>query len=119
VAKLVLDEPESAALGSFLAGARLASSALLEVELTRAVLRSDPSRLDRAETVLSAVFLIELDQPVRRAAGRLEPPTIRSLDAVHVASALALGETLDAFVSYDGRQTEGAKAAGLAVESPA
>jgi len=58
---------ESAALRSFLAGGRLASSALLEVELTRAVLRSDPSRLDRAEKVISALFLIELDEQARRA----------------------------------------------------
>lgn len=61
---------------------------------------------------------IGFDAQIRAAAAALEPGTLRTLDAIHLATALALGEELDAVVTYDRRMTEAAKATGLAVAAP-
>jgi hypothetical protein len=114
----VLDEPESGAVRARVGGNPLFSSALAQVELKRAVARHDPRDLPRAEGVLAAARLVAVDQRVLSRAASIEPSAVRTLDAIHVASALALGDALDAFVTYDGRQAGAAKAAGLAVESP-
>ncbi len=63
--------------------------------------------------------LIELDREILRAAAQLEPPEVRSLDAIHVASALAVADELGALFTYDRQVVQAARAAGLAVESPA
>jgi predicted nucleic acid-binding protein len=62
---------------------------------------------------------IELDADIAARASGLHPPRLRSLDAVHLASALTLEPELDAFVTYDDRQAAAARGAGLVVESPA
>ena len=114
----MVDEPESEALRTLALGRVLTASALVETELRRAVRMQQPDRLARAIDVLAGIRLVGLGQRILRTAGMLEPMSLRSLDAIHVASALSLGDALDVFVTYDARQADAARAAGLSVESP-
>ena len=117
--KLALREIEAPALVAFLAGHRMASSSLALTEVPRAIVRSDESALEAALVTLARVVLVEPTEELLRHAGTLLPRTLRSLDAIHVASALALGGELDVLVTYDRRMREAAELAGLRVESPA
>jgi uncharacterized protein len=119
--KLVVEEPESGALRTYLAqGGPMYASRIAAVELRRAVRRQRERLADeQAELVLDSVRLIELDDEMSRAAGELSPSRLRTLDAIHVAAALALGDECDAFVSYDSRLNDVARAAGLEVQAPA
>lgn len=119
--KLVVSEPESTALRLYLVDHReRVSNALAHVEVCRAVRRKGASEaaLRRAEHVLARIGLVALDEPLLRAAAALSPTGLRSLDAVHLATALSL-DGLDAVVTYDRRFDAAASEAGLAVESPA
>jgi uncharacterized protein len=123
--KLVRDEPESQALRAFLDGADLLSSELVLTEVPRAIRRAvadDPRLprerlLERAGELLEAVAMLALDDVLLTAAGALEEPVLRALDAIHVTSALALAP-LDAFVSYDERQSAAARLTGLRTVAP-
>jgi predicted nucleic acid-binding protein len=116
--KLVVDEPESPALDVALDAWRWASSALLEVEARLAVRRRDPRRLDAVTALLGAVRLIDIDADIRRAAGALTDPGLRSLDAIHLATALSLGDRCGAFFVYDERLGSAARAHGLPATVP-
>ncbi len=122
--KLVLVERESVALRAAVARARLVASELVLVEVPRALarLRVDPSERARVrreeQRVLGGLDLVPVTRPVLDSAGRLGPARLRSLDAVHIMSALTFGSGLEAFVSYDRRQVGAAADAGLAVVSP-
>jgi uncharacterized protein len=117
--KLVKDEAESAALEAALgAWPRLASSTLLEVEGLRAARRTNPVAYDAAITVLGGMELLEIDADVRRAAVAMRDPGVRSLDAIHLATALSLGERCGAFFAYDERLIAAARAHGLTVTVP-
>lgn len=123
--KLVRDEPESPPLRAFCAGAELVSGELVLTEVPRAVRRAaahDPALpldllLARAGELLDAVGLLALDRALLLAAGALAEPARRALDAIHVAAALAVAP-LDAFVSYDERQSAVARLAGLRTIAP-
>lgn len=123
--KLVRDEPESAALRVFIADADLVSCDLVLAELPRAIRRAtalDP-RLDsgvllaRAGEVLDAVALVPLDRALLLAAGALSEPSLRTLDAIHVAAAVSLSP-VDGFLGYDERQAAAARLAGLRTFAP-
>ena len=118
--KLVIEERESTALMAYLADrGPIYSSRVAAVELRRAVRRhNDRAADDQAELILATLRLIELDDELARDAGLLQPPALRTLDAVHVAAALALENECEAFVSYDDRLNTAAHAAGLEVRSP-
>lgn len=117
--KLVVSELESASVRRFLAGETTRiSSRVLAVELVRAVARVAPAALDQALALLGVMEFVELDQRVADRAAALEPVGLRSLDAIHLASALELGEELDAFVTFDARQADAARALGLTVAAP-
>lgn len=118
--KLVVSEPESKVVRRFV-GDRMArvSSRVLAVELLRAVQRANPASMGQARSLLDVMEFVELDAAVAARAAALEPPGLRSLDAIHLASALELGDELDAFVTYDARQAAAAKELGLRVASPA
>lgn len=119
VTKLVVAEPESGALGRRLAGRSLVASGLVVPEVTRAVRRAVGRSHDPVlAQVLAAVDLVVLDRAVLAAAADLEPPGLRTLDAVHLASALALGDRIEALVAYDDRLLAAARSAGLTVERP-
>jgi predicted nucleic acid-binding protein len=117
--KLVLDEPQSEALRQAVrTWPRRATSRLAVVEVIRAVRRADARLEPRAARALAGVSLVVASDHVLRVAARLDPPGIRTLDSIHVATALRLRQALVAFVSYDHRQLEAAAALGLPVVSP-
>ncbi len=117
--KLVLPESESPQLKSYLgSGNSLVSSELVRVELSRAVLRKDPDAKRRVQQMLESTTLLALRTDLLTRAGTLLPLALRSLDAIHLASALIIRDELEAFVAYDARLLEAASALGLPVASP-
>jgi uncharacterized protein len=119
-AKLVMVEPESGALIRHLRDRPLqVAAALLRTEVLRAAMRVSQAHLAQARRLLAELAFIELDRPLLERAGTLSPPDIRSLDAIHVAAALTLGDDLGEFVTYDRRMEAAARQWGLAVASPA
>lgn len=121
LAKLCKIEAESAALEQWLEDhpAAWVTSAITEVELTRSIARAYPAGLARVPGLLQRCDRLRIDERVRTEAAALEPSTLRSLDAIHLATALELSESLDAFLVYDKRLGEAAEAMGLTVEAPA
>lgn len=123
--KLVAREPESDALAKWLRGrqsAGLATSKLAEVELPRALRRNHPGVLGAVAGVLGLLFRVDINDAVRATAGAYVDPTLRSLDAIHLATAdnlVAAGKTISAFVTYDNRLADAARQRGLTVEAPA
>lgn len=119
--KLVVAEAETDALLAWLLGAdrRPVACDLVRTELLRAVRRTAPDRAVQARAVLDRLTLLTVTAATFEAAGRLDPPALRSLDAVHLASALAIGDELDAVVTYDDRLADAAHAHGLPVVAPA
>lgn len=119
--KLVWAEPESDALGRYLAqwaATPLVSSSLLTVETRRAVQREDPSALSRADLLLTRVGRIGMTASLVESASRLPDRSLRSLDAIHLATALVLRDDLHAVVTYDKRLAAAAEAHHLPVDSP-
>jgi predicted nucleic acid-binding protein len=116
--KLVVPEPETQSLTAALAGVvRVVASEILEVEVLRASRRAGGDmRGPRAQ--LAAVRLMPLTEEIRALAGELDPPSIRSLDAIHIASALSLRERLKGLFTYDERMSSAARDAGLDVYAP-
>lgn len=118
--KLVIAEAETEVLLAWLArrSGEPTSSDLARTELLRVVRRVAPERLERARHVLDSVTLIALSTETFEEAGRLAPATMRSLDALHVAAALRLGDDLDAVVTYDDRIAEAARLNGASTFGP-
>ena len=119
--KLVVAESETPALLEFLKGwPHRVSSALARVEVLRAVKRTggDPVVRRRATRVLARIALIGIDEAVLVAAARILPPQLRTLDAIHVATARSL-DALAGIVTYDRRLGRAASRARLKVWSPA
>lgn len=119
--KLVFQERESDTLQDWLArraGVPTVSSELAKVEVLRSCRRIDASGLADARSLLGQLDLVPLAGAVVDRAGELEGPGLRSLDALHLASAVLLGADLDAFVAYDHRLLEAAAQAGLETHQP-
>src|SRR5271170_5768648 len=119
IVKLAVAEPESAALRRHLARRQpLVSSALARTEVARALMPSGPEAVARGELVLRRIHLVRLNDRVLSTAGRMTPAELRSLDAIHLASARHLGLPVRQIVTYDERMADAAKACGWAVSSP-
>lgn len=119
--KLVFVEQHSEAMRAFQvthATERFVSSVLLAVEVRRSAQRISPRDLPRADLLLDHTDLIDLTRPVVETASRLGDPSLRSLDAIHVATALLLEDELTALVTYDKRMLAAARSEGLPVRSP-
>lgn len=118
--KVIVDEPESAAARAYLAdhAARRISSALLRTESLRAVHHLGPEAMATTREGLRRVDLIGIDDRILDAAGILEPAVLRTLDAIHLATAMAVGDDLDAIVTYDERMLEAARLLGLPAATP-
>jgi uncharacterized protein len=118
--KLVVVEPESAALHRFLTRwPGRASATLLRTEAIRALRRAGQgTHLGPARRLLATLRLVRVDEPLLDRAAELDPRELRSLDAIHLAAALAIGPDLGAFLTYDERLAEGARRHGLAVQAP-
>ena len=120
-AKLVVGEKGSAALRRWVASrdGRLFSSDLLRTELLRATRKSAPEQMVQARAVLDSLVLLTLSTAICERAAILEPEVLRSLDALHLAAALEVGDELEGIVTYDQRLAIGARALGIRVETPA
>lgn len=122
--KLVVEEPESRALKTWLRGPRggprptLFSSALLRVEALRAARRHSPAAHSAARQRLDALTLVDFDDEMYELAADLDPAILRSLDALHLAAALRAGDELDGVLSYDERMIKAAELHGVTTASP-
>ena len=85
----------------------------------RALLPFGSVAVRRGRDVLARVDLLRLSDRVLDAAGALTPADLRSLDAIHLTSAVQLGSDLRSFVTYDERLARAAAARGLRVVQPA
>lgn len=118
IVKLVVREPETAELvAAVRADPAVVSSALAVTEVIRAVTRSG-ARATRAEAVLDGIALIPIDEGILRTAASLAPRGLRTLDAIHLASALIFGRDLAGLVTYDRRLAEAATGVGIDVQTP-
>jgi len=119
IVKLVVREPESAALRRYLRRKRpLVTSALARTEVARALLPLGPDVVARGEEVLRRLDIVRMNDQILKAAGSMLPVELRSLDAIHLATALALGRDLARVCSYDSRMAAGAGVLGLVVVAP-
>jgi len=119
IVKLAVSEPESGALRRYLGREPLVSSSLARTEIARALLPLGQEALERGDEVLRRLQLLRVSDRVLTAAGRLTPTDVRSLDAIHLASARQLGASLRCGVTYDTRMADAARALGCSVSSPA
>jgi uncharacterized protein len=119
IVKLAVEERESAALRRYLRRRRpLVSSALARAEVTRALLPLGQAAVQRGQEVLSRLELIRINDRILGSAGTLPPPELRTLDAIHLATAHHLGSDLARIVTYDERMRTAAEAAGCPAASP-
>ncbi len=119
--KLIVPEPETARLRRWLAERAelpLISSVIVRTEVPRAVFRTDPAAFPRSHRIVRRVEKIALTDEMLETAASLHPPTLRTLGAIHLASALSIGKDLATFVAYDKRLLIAAAAAGLQTASP-
>lgn len=119
IVKLAIDEPESEPLRRHLRRrGPLTSSALARTEVLRALIDEGDAGLARGREALRRVNLLRVNDRVLNAAGALLPSELRSLDAIHLATALQLGEDVRQLVTYDERMSTAARALGLRTASP-
>jgi predicted nucleic acid-binding protein len=122
--KLIREEDETPDLVAWLndhSDDQLVASALVEVEVPRALRRNQPEVLGAVAATLARIDRFEIDAPVRATAAAYIDPRLRSLGAIHLATAdhlVASGKTLTAFVTYDKRLAAAAKEAGHTTEAP-
>ena len=120
VGRVLLGEPDAAAVLRELAEFdQHVASRLLRIELRRLALREDA--LEAADALLGGVALIPLDDAILTACETLPPPSVATLDAIHLATALGLADAglLDTVMTYDQRLADGAEHHGLRVLAPA
>lgn len=122
--KLIREEKETAQLIAWLTtqpDGEFISSALVEVEVPRALWRDQPTALPEVTARLRHIARVEIDASVRATAAAYMDPHLRSLDAIHLATAqnlVAAGKRVTAFVTYDKRLGTAAVAAGFSVVAP-
>jgi predicted nucleic acid-binding protein len=121
ILKLAFTEPESVQLREWLTQDQpvLVGSDLVRTETIRAVRRTFPEQLNRALTTLGLLNLLRVTPTAFRRASDLGPESLRSLDALHLASALELGEDLEGMITYDSRLTVACARHGVRVVAPA
>jgi predicted nucleic acid-binding protein len=118
--KLIVAERESPALRAYLEAqdGRFVSSALLRTESMRAVRHVSTGALSLVRDGLRRMDLIDVDDRVLEAAGTIAPEILRTLDAIHLATAIQIGDDLRAIVSYDDRMIDAASMLGLPTARP-
>ena len=120
--KLVFEEDESVALAEWVtvrADVPKVSSDLSTIELLRACRRVDEGAIEGARRLLGGIDLLPIDRVIVETAASLDPIELRSLDAIHLASALSVQANLTALVAYDARLCAAAAHTGINVVSPA
>ena len=119
IVKLAVREPESLALRRYLRRrAPVVSSALARTEVLRALLPAGDEAVTRGHGVLQRIDLVRVNDRILNAAGLLRPTELRSLDAIHLATAQELGDELRALVTYDDRMASAAKQLGYRIVQP-
>ena len=119
IVKFVIEEPESSALRRHLRRRRpLVSSSLARTEVLRALVLEGEEGLARGRAVLGRIDLVRVNNRVLDAAGIMTPSDLRSLDAIHLATARELGTDLGQVVSYDDRILVAARQLGVRTASP-
>lgn len=119
ILKLIFQENESAALVSAIRNQSVSSS-ISRIEVVRVVQRTNPESLSFAKAELSKLISVPISEAVMRIAESFAGmATLRSLDAIHVASALLLGSSIDGLITYDTQMAQNAKEMGLMVHAPA
>ncbi len=118
--KAIIAEPESACLRDFLAGerGRYVSSSLLRTEALRAIRYQGPDALRATREGLRRVDLVTIDDGILEAAGLVAPGLLRTLDAIHVATELALGDDLGMVMTYDERMIKASATLGIPTATP-
>ena len=116
--KLVAQERESGDLREFIAGHELVTSLIARTELVRAVARKHERLIEQAEDILAELAYIAVNRLTTSAAAWVQPWSLRSQDALHMASAARMNASLKALVTYDRRMIQAAGRAGLPVASP-
>ena len=119
IVKLAVREPESLALRRYLRRRQpVVSSALARTEVLRALLPAGEEAVTRGQGVLQRMDLVRVNDRILNAAGVLRPPEVRSLDAIHLATAQELGRDLRALITYDDRMATAAKQLGYRIVQP-
>ena len=118
LAKLVSREAETDTLRRFLADTTVVTSAIARTELLRVGLRLGERQVATVDAVLSGVAEVAVTRDRLDRAGRLPPAPMRSVDALHLVTALDLGADLDVLVAYDERLLDAARQHGLTTASP-
>lgn len=120
IVKLVVAETHSNALMEWIRATAtpLVTSDLARTELFRVVHRVAPEFTRAARTVLETLVVLKVPTEVFEQAGRLDPPTLRTLDALHLSSALSLGDDLEGLVTYDERLAVAGNSYGIAIIDP-
>ncbi|MEO7836051.1 MAG: type II toxin-antitoxin system VapC family toxin [Acidimicrobiales bacterium] len=116
--KLAVEETESAALRRHLRRRSLVSSALARTEVLRALALEGEEGMARGRAVIGSVELVRVSDRVLNAAGALLPSDLRSLDAIHLATAKQLGSDLAQVVTYDNRMLDAARHLAMRTASP-
>jgi predicted nucleic acid-binding protein len=121
IIKLIFEEPETAALEEFLAGwPNRVSSVLAQTEVLRVARTvNDAAVASHARDMLVRIHLIRPDDAVLRAAADIEPLELKTLDSIHLATAISLGPDLGGMVVYDRQLARAVRLAGLTVWAPA
>ena len=120
IVKLIVAEPHSKTFSTWLKNCKhdLFVSELAHVEVARAIARVDSSLHGQLNTVLERFGTIRVSSQILTIAGVLPPTSLRTLDAIHLASCLILGDDLKGFVTYDSAQANAAKHNGITVIAP-
>ena len=121
IVKLVANETETEALFDFLAHwQEPISSVIARIEVLGALRRAQSGRREyrRGEEVLERIALIRLDEHIVSVAAELDPPHLRALDAIHLATALSVKQDLGGIVCYDNRLARAAASLGLRIWRP-
>lgn len=118
ILKLLIVEKESAALTDFI-DFTIKSSALTRVEVIRVLHKIAPEKIDRAQIILAGIDLTPLNPAILSMAENFAPAiTLKSLDALHVATAIFLDKSVEGVITYDKAMIKNAKDLRIKVASP-
>ena len=119
IVKLVLTEPESDEMARWYVESERVSTSLVGIIETRRAVARRPHDSVHLERVVGGIEVIGVTARIGDRAAAIAPPMVRTLDAIHLATAISIGTSLTSFVTYDDRLAEAARSLGLPVVSPA
>ena len=118
ILKLIIEEKETVKLERFISG-KNCTSKISRIEVMRVINRAIPEAAESAQRTLSKFDYVNISEPVIRIAESfLGLPSLRSLDSIHVASALSVSNEIEGIISYDKKMISNAQSLGLTVHTP-